>query len=96
MHELIKARKIFLSAGVYDVLSAQLAEYHELEFLSVGCMLTGIFAAAQALVQAYSHLLNYGSSQGIKQRLTSFSEFTERLGLSEKPARDESFRPGGG
>lgn len=69
-----------------------LQELHELGYVSVGYVLTGLFAAAKALEQAYSHLLAFGTSQGLEDRLMSFQDFTSLLGLEEKFVLDERFR----
>ena len=69
---------------------------HELGFHNVGYVLTGIFAAARALADSYAHLLAEGSSVGLEDRLMSFDEFTEVLGLEEKYSLDAAYRPGGG
>lgn len=64
---------------------------HELGFVSVGFVLTGLYAAARAIQQAYRHLLEHGSSQGLEDRMMSFEEFGEVVGLEKKYALDEKF-----
>jgi len=64
---------------------------HELGFVSVGFVLTGLYAAARAIQQAYQHLLEHGTSQGLEERMMSFEEFGEVVGLEEKYALDEKF-----
>jgi len=71
-----------------------LAELHELGYLSVGYVLTGLFAAAQALDRAYRRLLLEGSSSGFQDALMPFDEFTGLLGLEEKYRLDEKYRAG--
>jgi methylisocitrate lyase len=71
-----------------------LEELHELGYVSVGYVLTGLFAAAKAMDEAYRHLLARGSSLGLQDRLMSFDEFTSLVGLEEKYALDEQFRAG--
>ncbi|MEW6439918.1 MAG: isocitrate lyase/PEP mutase family protein [bacterium] len=67
---------------------------HEMGFVNVGYVLTGIFAAARALEDAYRHLLACGTSAGLEDRLMSFQDFTSLLGLQQKYALDEKFRAG--
>jgi methylisocitrate lyase len=64
---------------------------HELGFVSVGFVLTGLYAAARATEQAYRHLLEHGSSKGLEDRMMSFEEFGEVVGLDAKYALDEKF-----
>jgi len=67
---------------------------HELGFVSVGFVLTGLYAAARATQQAYEHLLEHGSSKGLEGRMMGFEEFGEVLGLEQKYALDERFGAG--
>ncbi|WP_287153502.1 isocitrate lyase/PEP mutase family protein [Candidatus Solincola tengchongensis] len=78
-----------VEGGVTPVLD--LEDYHSMGFVSVGYVLTGIFAAAQALRKAYAHLLEKGTSKGLEGELMSFGEFTGLLGLEEKLEEDRQF-----
>jgi methylisocitrate lyase len=69
-----------------------LEEVQALGFLSVGYVLTGLFAAAKALDQAYRRLLREGSSLGFQDALMPFDEFTGLLGLEEKYQLDEKYQ----
>jgi methylisocitrate lyase len=69
-----------------------LERVHELGFFSVGYVLTGLFAAAKAMDEAFRHLRAHGTSEGLDQRMMSFEEFTGLLGLEEKYATDERFK----
>ena len=69
----------------------ELEEYQELGFISVGYVLTGLFASAKAIMSAYSELLEKGTSKAIQDKLISFSDFTDLLGLPEKLAIDKKF-----
>jgi len=64
---------------------------HELGFISVGFVMTGLYAAARAMERAYSHLLEHGSSIGFEDQMMSFDEFAEVVGLEQKYALDEKF-----
>jgi 2-methylisocitrate lyase-like PEP mutase family enzyme len=68
-----------------------LEELHELGFISVGYVLTGIFTAARALDSAYRHILEKGSSMEFLDEMMSFEEFTSVLGLEQKYALDEKY-----
>lgn len=62
---------------------------YELGYVSVGFVLTGLYAAARAMAHAYSHLLEHGTSTGLEERMMSFDEFGEVVGLEAKYALDE-------
>ena len=64
---------------------------HELGYVSVGFVLTGLYAAAKAIQDAYAHLLEHGTSAGLEASMLQFDEFGEILGLEEKYALDEKF-----
>jgi methylisocitrate lyase len=64
---------------------------HELGFVSVGFVMTGLYAVARTLQQAYRHLLEHGDSKGFEDRMMSFEEFGEVVGLESKYALDEKF-----
>jgi methylisocitrate lyase len=64
----------------------------ELGFFSVGFVLTGLFAAARAMADAYAHLCAHGGSAGLDHRLMTFDELGEVLGLEDKLALDERYR----
>jgi methylisocitrate lyase len=79
-----------IEGGKTPILS--LEAVHELGFISVGYVLTGIFSAARAMLDAYSHLLATGSSLGLEEQLMSFDDFTQIIGLEEKYELDEQFK----
>jgi len=66
---------------------------HELGFVSVGFVMTGLYAAARTLQEAYRHLLEHGGSAGFEERMMGFEEFGEVIGLEEKYTLDEKFAP---
>ncbi len=72
-----------------------LEEIVELKFVSVGFVLTGLFAAAKALDNAYRHLIAHGGSQGLTAEMMPFDAFTDLLGLEEKMAFDAQFASAG-
>ncbi len=69
-----------------------LEEVHEIGYVSVGYVLSGLFAAAKAMLDTYSHLLKNGTSLGIENRMMGFEQFTDILGLHEKYTLDERYR----
>ena len=78
-----------IEGGKTPILS--LEEVHRLGFISCGFVLTGLFAAAKAMADAYAHLQRFGSSDAMADQMMSFDEFTDILGLEEKYAFDEKF-----
>jgi len=79
-----------IEGGKTPILS--LEELQEMGFHTVGFVLTGLFSAAKAMADTYAHLLEHGSSLQIADRLMSFEEFTNLVGLEDKYALDEKFR----
>jgi len=71
-----------------------LEKVHELGFFSVGYVLTGLFAAARAMADAYEHILEHGTSTAITDKLMGFGELTSLLGLEQKYELDTKFTPG--
>jgi methylisocitrate lyase len=70
-----------------------LEQLHEMGYISVGYVLTGLFSAARALETAYRHLLETGSSIGLEEtQMMSFSEFTDIVGLEEKYRVDAKYK----
>jgi 2-methylisocitrate lyase-like PEP mutase family enzyme len=54
--------------------------------------LTGLFAAARAMEDAYGILRRDGSSQAVRAKLLGFDAFNRLIGLDEKYALDAEFR----
>jgi methylisocitrate lyase len=81
-----------IEGGKTPILSLERA--HELGFISVGYVLTGLYAAARTIQQTYEHLLEHGTSKGLEDRMMSFEEFGEVVGLEQKYALDERFGTG--
>jgi len=79
-----------IEGGKTPILS--LDDVCEMGFISVGFVLTGLFSAAQAMADAYSHLLEHGGSEGMSERMMGFEKFTGLLGLEEKYAADEHYK----
>jgi methylisocitrate lyase len=69
-----------------------LAELRDLGFISVGYVLSGLFAAAKAIKETYLELLARGTTMHMLDRLMPFDEFTRVVGLEEKYLLDEKFR----
>lgn len=68
-----------------------LEKARDMGFISVGFVLTGLYAAARAMEDAYAHLLEHGGSKGFEDRMMTFDDFAEVVGLEEKYALDEQF-----
>jgi len=68
-----------------------LDEFHRMGFMSVGYVLSGLFASAKALDRTYRHLLEHGSTDGIRDQMMEFEEFTELIGVKEKYAKDKKY-----
>ena len=66
-----------------------LEELREMGFISVGYVLSGLFASAKALSDTYAYLLEHGNTDGIRDNLMAFDEFNEMIGLEEKYRLDE-------
>ena len=69
-----------------------LQELADMGYISVGYVLTGLFAAAKAMEDAFKYLLKHGTSIGYEDQLVSFENFTGLLGLEEKFALDEKYK----
>lgn len=70
-----------------------LEELRKMGFISVGYVLSGLFAAAKAIEDTYRYLIEHGDTLGIIDRMITFEDFNEILGLEEKYRIDERFRP---
>jgi len=68
-----------------------LEELREMGFISVGYVLSGLFASAKALADTYAYLLEHGDTSGIRDKMMAFDEFNEMIGLEEKYRLDEQF-----
>lgn len=68
------------------------AELKSLGFNLVVWPLGPLYAAARALSDVYTTLRSKGSTEGILDRLISFNEFHEIVGLEEKYSLDERYR----
>lgn len=89
-HEIPGAKSINnIEAGKTPLLS--LEEIRELGYFSVGYVLTGLFAAAKAVEDAYAHLLKHGTSAGFEDRMMDFDRFADVIGLEERYALDQKY-----
>jgi methylisocitrate lyase len=68
-----------------------LEKLREMGFISVGYVLSGLFASAKALADTYAYLLEHGDTSGIRDKMMAFGEFNEMIGLDEKYRLDEQF-----
>lgn len=69
-----------------------LEELSEMGFFSVGFVLTGLYAAARALENAYKSIRRDGSSASMRTSMMEFDEFNSFIGANERYADDEKFR----
>ena len=69
-----------------------LEELREMGFFSVGFVLSGLYAAAQALDRTYRHLRQFGETDSISDSLMAFDDFGEMIGLEQRYASDERYR----
>ena len=79
-----------IERGATPLLS--LEELRALGFHLIVWPLAPLYAAAKALNDVYSSLSRQGTTQGILERLISFDEFHEIVGLQEKYAMDQKYR----
>lgn len=56
--------------------------------------LSGLFASARALADAYGAIRRTGTSEAVRDRQMSFSEFNEIIGVEDKYALDARYRAG--
>lgn len=73
-----------------------LDELADLGFFSVGFVLSGLYAAAEALATTYSAIRSEGTTARITDRMMAFDDFNALVGLEERYAADERYRPGKG
>jgi len=79
-----------IEGGATPILS--LERYHEMGFTSVGYVLSGLFASARALDRTYRHLIENGSTNGIRDEMMDFEEFTDLIGVKTKYSLDEKYK----
>jgi methylisocitrate lyase len=69
-----------------------LEELAEMGFFSVGFVLSGLYAAARALDETYREIRRAGTTDKISDRLMSFDEFNELIGVEQRYTEDERYR----
>jgi methylisocitrate lyase len=69
-----------------------LEEVAELGFFSVGFVLSGLYAATQALFDTYTAIREHGTTDGVRDRMTEFEAFNRFIGADERYAEDERFK----
>ncbi len=79
-----------IEGGLTPLLS--LEEIYELGFSIVGYVLTGLFAAAQALEKAYRTLRIEGTSTSMNKDMMGFNDFTNIIGLEKRYQEDEKYK----
>jgi methylisocitrate lyase len=79
-----------IEGGRTPILS--LEELQELGFFSVGFVLTGLYAAARALDDAYREIRRTASSAALAGRSMDFAEFNALIGADARIAEDERYK----
>jgi 2-methylisocitrate lyase-like PEP mutase family enzyme len=69
-----------------------LEELAEMGFFSVGFVLSGLYAAAQALERTYAEIRARGTTEGIADTLIPFDEFNALVGLETRYREDERYK----
>ena len=70
-----------------------LEELQALGFFSVGFVLTGLYAAARALDDAYREIRRSASSSALAERSMDFAEFNTLIGADQRIAEDDRYKP---
>ena len=63
----------------------------EMGFFSVGFVLSGLYAATAALDATYREIRARGSTDALRDRMTSFDDFNHLIGVAQRYADDERF-----
>lgn len=79
-----------LERGVTPLLNRE--ELRELGYALVVCPLAGIYAAARAMKAIYAELRAKGTTRDALDKLITFDEFHELVGLEEKYALDAKYK----
>ena len=74
---------------------ASLEELAEMGFFSVGFVLSGLYAAARALEDTYGEIRRAGSTAALRDRMLSFDDFNQLVGVEQRYAEDERYRSPG-
>ena len=69
-----------------------LEEIAALGFFSVGFVLSGLYAATQALFDTYSVIRSAGSTDSLRDRMMKFEEFNRFIGAEKRYEDDERFK----
>ena len=69
-----------------------LEELAEMGFFSVGFVLSGLYAAAQALDRTFRELRRQGNTDDLGDALMSFDRFNALLGVEERYASEDRYR----
>lgn len=72
---------------------ASLEELEAMGFFSVGFVLSGLYAAARALERTFNEIRRHGTTDGLGDSLMRFPEFNQMIGLDQRYAEDEKYRP---
>jgi 2-methylisocitrate lyase-like PEP mutase family enzyme len=58
----------------------------------VGFVLSGLYAAARALDETYLEIRRAGATARLEDRMMSFDEFNDLVGVEARYAEDERYR----
>ncbi|MDP3938802.1 MAG: oxaloacetate decarboxylase [Deltaproteobacteria bacterium] len=78
-----------LERGITPLLTRE--ELRELGYALAVCPLTGLYAAAKAMKEIFAELRANGTTRGALDKLITFDEFHDLVGLEEKYALDAKY-----
>lgn len=81
-----------IEGGVTPITALEDAK--DLGFFSVGFVLSGLFASAQAMLDVYAAIRTAGGTASLEPRMATFSDFIDLVGLRERLAMDDRFQSG--
>ena len=64
----------------------------QMGFISVGFVLSGLYAATAALQRTYAQILTMGSTEGIADQMLDFASFNSAIGVEEHIAQSAKFQ----
>jgi 2-methylisocitrate lyase-like PEP mutase family enzyme len=79
-----------LEGGVTPIMTRE--ELGEIGFSFIVCPLTGLYAIAKTLSDVYTHMRKEGNTRGLINRLLSFEQFHQIIGLEAYYELDERYK----